>query len=99
MSETPLSHIQALVESNTIVEIVDHKNYNPRIIEAMTDTLHINDIEPINYPATFISALDNPSQIWDIVRTHIDDRCRHLLIAMFFSLNMEFLSTLFARLS
>lgn len=85
VSETPLSHIQALVESNTIVEIVDHKNYNPRIIEAMTDTLHINDIEPINYPATFISALDNPSQIWDIAfRTHIDDRCRHLLIAMFF---------------
>ncbi|MCE5966873.1 nSTAND3 domain-containing NTPase [Enterobacter roggenkampii] len=85
VSETPLSHILALLESNTLAEIVDHKNYNPRIIEAMTDTLRIDDIDPANYPAAFIDALNNPNQIWDTAfRTHIDHRCRHLLIAMFF---------------
>ncbi|HCU15725.1 hypothetical protein M988_3060 [Hafnia paralvei ATCC 29927] len=85
VSKTPLLHIQALLDSNTLAEIVDHKNYNPRIIEAMTDTLHINNIEIANYPTAFIEALNNPSQIWDTAfRTHIDHRCRHLLIAMFF---------------
>lgn len=85
VSNTPLLHIQALLDSNTLAEIVDHKNYNPRIIEAMTDTLHINNIEIAKYPAAFIDALNNPSQIWDTAfRTHIDHRCRHLLIAMFF---------------
>lgn len=85
VSETPLSHILALLESNTLAEIVDHKNYNPRIIEAMTDILRIDGIEPANYPAAFIDALNNPNQIWDTAfRTHIDHRCRHLLIAMFF---------------
>lgn len=85
VSETPRTHIQALLESNRLAEIVDHKNYNPRIIEAMTDALHTNDIKSINYPTAFIDALNNPSQIWDTAfRTHIDHRCRHLLIAMFF---------------
>lgn len=85
VSGTSHTHIQALLESNKLAEIVDHKNYNPRIIEAMTDALHINDIDPTNYPADFINALNNPGQIWDTAfRTHIDHRCRHLLITMFF---------------
>jgi hypothetical protein len=83
--ETPQSHIRALLESNKLAEIVDHKNYNPRVIEAMTDAFRIGDIEPTNYPAAFIGALNNPSQIWDTAfRMHIDHRCRHLLMAMFF---------------
>lgn len=85
VSGTPKSHIQALLESNKIAKIVDHKNYNPRIIEAMTDALRTNDIKSTNYPTAFIDALNNPSQIWDTAfRTHIDHRCQHLLIAMFF---------------
>lgn len=85
VSETPQSHIRALLESKKLAEIVDHKNYNPRIIETMTDAFCIGHIEPANYPAAFISTLNNPSQIWDTAfRTHIDHRCQHLLMAMFF---------------
>lgn len=85
VSETPQSYIRALLESKKLGEIVDHKNYNPRVIEAMTDAFRVREIEPANYPADFIDALNNPSQIWDTAfRTHIDHRCRHLLIAMFF---------------
>ncbi|WP_126961739.1 restriction endonuclease [Xanthomonas arboricola] len=83
--ETPRAHIQALLENNEIAEIVDHKNYNPRIIESMTDAFRVNGIEAAKYPAAFIDALNNPAQIWDkAFRVHIDHRCRHLLIAMFF---------------
>ncbi|MBS4719891.1 restriction endonuclease [Aeromonas caviae] len=85
VSDTPKSHIQALLESKKLAEIVDHRNYNPRVIEAMTDIFRIGDIEPANYPIAFVSALNNPCQIWDTAfRTHIDHRCRHLLMAMFF---------------
>ncbi|XQA62839.1 restriction endonuclease [Xanthomonas sacchari] len=85
VSETPQSHIRALLESKKLAEIVDHKNYNPRVIEAMTDAFRIGDIDSADYPAAFISALNNPSQIWDTAfRTHIDHKCRHLLMAMFF---------------
>ncbi|MCU8152236.1 restriction endonuclease [Vibrio vulnificus] len=85
VSDTPQLYIRALVESSMLAKIVDHKNYNPRVIEAMTDILNIGNIDPDNYPMVFIEALNNPSQIWDTAfRTHIDHRCQHLLIAMFF---------------
>lgn len=83
--ETPQEHVRALIDSNKLAAIIDHRNYNPRVIEAMTDALRVGEIEPSNYPAAFLAALKNPSQIWDTAfRTHIDDRCRHLLLAMFF---------------
>ena len=85
VSKTPPLHIRALLESKKLADIVDHKNYNPRVVEAMTDTFRIGDVEPANYAAAFIDALNNPRQIWDTAfRTHIDHRCRHLLMAMFF---------------
>lgn len=82
---TPKPYIRALIESNSLAAIIDHRNYNPRVIEAMTDTFRISDIGPEAYPQAFLDALQNPHQIWDTAfRTHIDDRCRHLLLAMFF---------------
>ncbi|MBB4101410.1 hypothetical protein GGR46_005002 [Sphingomonas kyeonggiensis] len=85
VAETPKTYIRALVEGDSLAAIIDHRNYNPRVIEAMTDAFRIADIEPSKYPAAFLAALKNPSQIWDTAfRTHIDDRCRHLLLTMFF---------------
>ncbi|KAK0329903.1 hypothetical protein LTR94_034883, partial [Friedmanniomyces endolithicus] len=37
VAETPPEHIRALIESGKLADIVDHKNYNPRVIEWMTD--------------------------------------------------------------
>lgn len=78
-------HIRALWDSGTILKIVDHRNYNPRIIEAMTDGLHTGKLLPTDYPAEFLHALDNPHQLWDTAfRTHIRPMCRHLLFSLFF---------------
>src|SRR6266849_3068780 len=83
---TPSSHIAALIESGDITKIVDHKNYNPRIIEWMTDTARIGYSDAGAYPASFLYALDHPGQLWDIAfRTHISKTRQHLLIALFFS--------------
>jgi hypothetical protein len=85
VSGTPKPNIRALIDSNLLRSIVDHPNYNPRVIEVMTDIFHISEIEPEAYPESFMDALNNPEQIWDrAFRTHIDHRCRHLLLTMFF---------------
>lgn len=78
-------HLRSLIESKKIPDIVDHKNYNPRIIEWMTDVFRTDGIKPKKYPGEFIKALDNPSQLWNTAfRTHISGRCRHLLYSLFF---------------
>jgi hypothetical protein len=82
---TSKQHVKSLWESGAIPKIVDHRNYNPRIIEAMTDGLHTGHVSPAFYAAAFLHALDNPHQLWDTAfRTHIRAMCRHLLFSLFF---------------
>lgn len=83
---TPRAHIQALWDAKALPKIIDHPNYNPRIIEAMTDAMHLRSLPPETYAASFLSTLKNPLLVWDIsFRKHITPRCRHLLFSLFFS--------------
>ena len=70
---TPQSHISALIKSGLIAKIVDHKNYNPRIIDWMTDSARVGDILPEAYPPAFIDALTNPKQLWDIAHPYLQN--------------------------
>lgn len=82
---TPREHIQALWDAKALPKIIDHANYNPRIIEAMTDAMHVRSLSPETYAASFLETLKNPLLVWDIsFRKHITARCRHLLFGLFF---------------
>lgn len=77
--------IAALIQSDELLKIVDHKNYNPRIIEWMTDSVRLKNIGAPEYPAAFIHALNHPQKLWEIAFcTHIQPKCQHLLLALFF---------------
>lgn len=96
----PQSYVLALLDSGEIPAIIDHENYNPRIVEWMTDVLGTEEITPDDYPAAFIETLDNPTQLWDkAFSKHITTSARHLLIALFFAgpqgTDIEMLRTLF----
>ena len=82
---TPMPLVRALIESGAVKPIVDHRNYNPRVIEWMTDADRLHGQTSETYPASFITALNNPSQLWDTAyRRHIPEKCRHLLLTMYF---------------
>ena len=85
IAETPMAHIVALLDSGAVEKIIDHRNYNPRIIEWMTDITRIGQLEPAAYPTAFLDALTHPGRLWDTAfRTHIPKSCQHLLFALFF---------------
>ena len=82
---TPQTHINALIDSGKIAAIVDHKNYSPRLIALMTEGARVADYNAKDYPVSFLAALDNPTQLWDIpFRKHIPRTCQHLLMTLFF---------------
>jgi hypothetical protein len=77
VAQIPRHHVKALVASGKLPAIIDHKNYNPRIIEWMTDTFHLHDVTAEDYAAAFIAALDDPTKIWDAAfRTHIPEKAQ-----------------------
>lgn len=85
VGNTPPEYVKALWVADAFGEIVDHKNYNPRIIEAMTDSIRLQETLSEDYAEAFLNLLSNPSQLWDTAfRTHISPMCRHLLFALLF---------------
>jgi hypothetical protein len=79
----PRTHLEALVAKRGYVHIVDHKNYNPRLIEYLTDSAWVGDISPTDYLTLFLRKLDNPVEIWEhAFRNQLSDRARHLLFIL-----------------
>jgi len=62
-SNISIDYIKAILQNKTYKEIINHKNYSPRIIEQLTNNL--SDILPEKYAKEFIYNLDHPFGIWN----------------------------------
>lgn len=63
-SELPRNYIDKILDNEAYMEIIKHKNYNPRIIEHMTSFIRVKNIEIDNYMDFSRNALNNPFEIW-----------------------------------
>ena len=82
-SSLPRQHLESLVAKRGYVRIIDHKNYNPRLIQYLTDVAWIGEMRSPGYLELFIRNLDNPVEIWGhAFRNQISDRARHLLFVL-----------------
>lgn len=76
----PIPYIENLLDNN-VLTIVNHKNYNPRIIEIMTHNMLPQN--PDEFYESFIMNLDNPNYIWKLAfENHISNEARDLLILL-----------------
>ncbi|PIG26614.1 restriction endonuclease [Janthinobacterium sp. 35] len=57
-------YIDIIHENENYLEIVKHKNFNPRLISYVTDPYRLSDILSENYWKFISGSLDNPSEIW-----------------------------------
>lgn len=73
----------ALLNDDWIKRIVDHRNYNPRVIASVSSDC-VDTVLPNDYPAYIFSALENPELIWSKPYRALDMRCQNLLICLFF---------------
>ncbi|ANM11357.1 MULTISPECIES: restriction endonuclease [unclassified Rhizobium] len=90
-SDIDQESVQALLVGDTVRQIVDHRNYMPRIIQWMTDEIRQRGISPSEYPKAFLQTLENPDKIWDkAFRRHISQNARVLLYCMYFAENERF---------
>ncbi len=82
-SELGHEHFEALLNGNWLKKIVDHKNYNPRIIASVSSD-SIDDVEPLEYPGYRYHALENPELIWSKPYRALDMKSQNLLVTLFF---------------
>lgn len=83
VSDLSQDHFASLLEGDWLAKIVDHKNYNPRIISSVSSEC-IDSVKPSNYPRYIYSALQNPDLIWRKPFATLDMKCQNLLYALYF---------------
>jgi hypothetical protein len=82
-SDLPRQHLECFVDSKGYVKVVDHDNYNPRLIEYLTSPAWVGETPSAQYLPLFIAHLDNPVQIWNHAFTRqLSQRARHLLFVL-----------------
>jgi hypothetical protein len=79
----PWEYVSALTEEHRYLEVVKHPNFNPRVVEWMTNMNHHRDMPPSRYLSEFMMNLSNPIRIWEhAYRRQITNAARHLLLVL-----------------
>ena len=82
-SDLSRPHKLALLENDAYVDILRHPNYNPRVIQYMTEGRRLKESPATRYRQMFIDNLDDPSGIWDHAYSNqISRASRHLLLVL-----------------
>lgn len=82
-SDLPKDYKLALLEDHGYEAILAHRNYNPRVIEYMTQARHARSVAPSLYRRQFVDSLDNPGTVWDHAFRHqISEAARNLLLVL-----------------
>ncbi|RBQ11548.1 restriction endonuclease [Pedobacter miscanthi] len=63
-SDLPRTHCEALLEKKYYLKLINHRNYNPRIIETVVENKLWEQTLPSEFGAVFLNALENPESIW-----------------------------------
>ena len=80
-SNVPNEDKEVIVFDKKYKEIINHPNYNPRIIEWMTVKYNIKSDE--DYYKEFMNILDNPHQIWGhIYDNQLKSNSKNLLLVL-----------------
>lgn len=63
-ANVPQPYLQNLVENENYLKLVNHKNYNPRIIETIINRKIWEHCTPAEFSKAFKSYFDNPQSVW-----------------------------------
>lgn len=80
-SDLPAKILNSFTESRRYRTVIGHKNFNPRLIQFITDAHRTEARQPDKYWEYVSATLANPAAIWEHVYDgQLDDFCRVLLL-------------------
>lgn len=85
-SKLPKQFIDVIYEDKRYKDIIKHRNFNPRIIEFITDYSVIGNVKSENYWTHIIKSLNKPEIIWEgYFQNQTDDFVRALTFLTVFN--------------
>lgn len=64
-NKIPSEHYASVRKNRSYISIINHLNYNPRIIEYVTHRKRYSKVNPENYFDFIMGTLEKPEQVWE----------------------------------
>lgn len=85
-SKLPKSYIEVILTGKKYLEIINHQNFNPRIISFITDPTRLVDVKIDKYWDYITEKLNNPEDIWEhVFFRQLNDYSRVILLLVVFN--------------
>lgn len=79
----PEDYLMNLVNNENYLKLVNHKNYNPRIIETVINRKIWNHCSPSDFTKHFKSYFDNPESVWQYAfENSLDKFSQYVLLVL-----------------
>lgn len=83
-SDLPTTYRDELLRGEFYLKIVDHKRFNPRLIEWLSTFRRVRSVKPAEFQGFVSRLLDDPSIVWrHAYEQQISDAGRSLLLVLF----------------
>ena len=85
-SSLPSEYVEEIYKNKRYRDIVAHNNYNPRLIQFITDHSRLKECSPAQYWSRIEQSLDNPSEVWEnpfLSQLEANGRTLVLLVAVY----------------
>jgi hypothetical protein len=74
---------EAIRTNRAYLKIIDHANFNPRVISWISDPQYLSGIDATAYPDYVLATLNNPARLWTIAfRKHLSRAAQTLLMTL-----------------
>lgn len=82
-SKLPSNFIDEFLKKD-FKKIIDHPNYNPRVVEHLTEIKLLKEIKAENYFSFFIANLERPNKVWEMVYNNLPTDLHKLILLVRF---------------
>lgn len=82
-NDLPEEYLKELLKDKFYLQLINHRNYSPRIIESIVKSSFWQKIEPSKFPKELKNTFDNPFGVWQFAYTkHITELSQYILMLM-----------------
>lgn len=85
-SKLPTEYFRVICENNNYMDIIKHPNYNPRIIEHVTEGVIIKNTNKEDYISFIHKNLNHPESVWENEFMHRLDKIDRIFMFTLYSL-------------
>ncbi|MEC5207533.1 adenylate kinase family enzyme [Vogesella perlucida] len=85
-SDLDVDYLEQITANRNYARIVEHKNFNPRLIEFIFDAQRLEGVSPSEFWSHVLGSLENPEAIWNhVFEQQLDQYTRAALLLVSFN--------------